>query len=326
VKRPLISVLIPCFNAAPWIESTLRSVRKQTWSEVEIIVVDDGSTDGSYALARNFASPRCQVVRQERGGASAARNHAFRLAQGDYFQYLDADDLLATGKLECQMRAIDWAQSEELSFGSVIHFFQPGEAGESRLHLACIRGGRDAPAEFLADLWSGTGPLEMVQTGQWLTPRALIEKAGPWNEELSVDDDGEFFARVILAATRVLAVPEACAYYRKFRAGANLSSRAHANRPGRCSAVRAAELKSSHLLQHTSCPEARHAVRRMLTEQIISAYPAHPDLVEQGLRFLHGRDLRMADRLEGSPWFCRLHPWIGWKAARRLQLLRRTVV
>jgi len=76
---PLVSILIPAYNAEPWIADTLKSVVGQTWINKEIILVDDGSKDATLALARQFESSTVRVVQQENGGPAAARNHAYRL-------------------------------------------------------------------------------------------------------------------------------------------------------------------------------------------------------------------------------------------------------
>ncbi len=99
----VVSILIPAYNAERWIAETLKSALGQTWKEKEIIVVDDGSTDGTYEIAKKFESPIVKVVRQENRGAAAARNKAYSICQGEYIQWLDADDLLARDKIELQM-------------------------------------------------------------------------------------------------------------------------------------------------------------------------------------------------------------------------------
>ncbi|MGE0704979.1 MAG: glycosyltransferase family 2 protein [Vicinamibacterales bacterium] len=102
---PLVSILIPAYNAERWLESTIQSALAQTWPSVEVIVVDDGSTDSTLAVARSLRSPLVKVVTQRNQGAPAARNRALEHAQGDYVQWLDADDLLAPAKISEQMRA-----------------------------------------------------------------------------------------------------------------------------------------------------------------------------------------------------------------------------
>src|SRR5271163_1100029 len=96
--KPLVSILIPAYNAEAWISDTLRSATAQTWVRKEIIVVDDGSKDQTLAAARQFESEQLKVVTQKNQGASATRNNAFAMSKGDYVQWLDADDLMADRK------------------------------------------------------------------------------------------------------------------------------------------------------------------------------------------------------------------------------------
>ncbi len=104
--KPLVSILIPAYNSEEWIADTLQSAIAQTWPRKEIIVVDDGSSDRTAEVARRFASNEVSVVSKENGGAAAARNRALQLSQGDYIQWLDADDLLAPDKIEKQLAAL----------------------------------------------------------------------------------------------------------------------------------------------------------------------------------------------------------------------------
>src|SRR5271154_3546532 len=104
--KPLVSILIPAYNAETWISDSLRSAIAQTWERKEIIVVDDGSTDQTLTVARQFESDQLKVVTQKNQGAAATRNSAFSLCRGDYIQYLDADDLMAPDKIVRQMDAL----------------------------------------------------------------------------------------------------------------------------------------------------------------------------------------------------------------------------
>ena len=104
-RPPLVGILIPAFNSAPWIAETIRSALAQTWPRKEIIVVDDGSTDDTLAVARRFASGQVAVATQPNQGAAAARNTALSMSQADVIQWLDADDLLAPDKIARQMEA-----------------------------------------------------------------------------------------------------------------------------------------------------------------------------------------------------------------------------
>src|SRR5882762_11780976 len=108
----LVSILIPAYNAQEWIADTIRSALGQTWPRKEIIVVDDGSSDQTVAIARQFASKTVSVVSQKNQGASASRNKALGLYQGDYIQWLDADDLLSRDKVAKQMEAAEKAENK----------------------------------------------------------------------------------------------------------------------------------------------------------------------------------------------------------------------
>ena len=94
--KPLVSILIPAYNAEEWIRYTLQSAVAQTWPRKEIIVLDDGSTDGTAEVAGQFASKGVKIVSRENRGLSAAVNQAYRLCEGDYIQELDSDDILGS--------------------------------------------------------------------------------------------------------------------------------------------------------------------------------------------------------------------------------------
>src|SRR5262249_15570247 len=98
MPAPLVSILIPAYNAEPWIADTLRSALAQTWPNTEIIVVDDGSRDETLKVARQFECAKLRVITHKNQGAAATRNVAFSLSRGEYIQWLDADDLLAPDK------------------------------------------------------------------------------------------------------------------------------------------------------------------------------------------------------------------------------------
>jgi enterobacterial common antigen flippase len=206
---PLVSILIPAFNAERWIASSLKSALGQTWAHKEIIVVDDGSTDGTLDIARKFESKLVKVVAQTNKGASAARNKAFSMAQGDYIQWLDADDLLAPDKISRQIELV------QASHRTLDLFSAPFGVFHYRTEKA-----RFTPT----GIWRDLAPLEWVAInfsehawmfpGAWLISRKLAELAGPWDERLSLNDDGEYICRVVLASENVRFVRTALCYYR----------------------------------------------------------------------------------------------------------------
>lgn len=113
--RPIVSVVIPCYNAEAWLSLTLRSACRQTLQEIEILVVDDGSSDRTVEIAAEHAAadPRIRLICRENGGVGAARNSAIREARGKYIAPLDADDLWSPEKLEAQVACME-AGGEEM--------------------------------------------------------------------------------------------------------------------------------------------------------------------------------------------------------------------
>jgi glycosyltransferase involved in cell wall biosynthesis len=107
-STPLVSVVIAAFNAEPYIEDACRSVLQQTYASIELIVVDDGSTDRTADIVRNVAGAdqRVRLIRQSNGGVAAARNRAIAEASGEFIAPLDADDVWAPAKLERQVRRL----------------------------------------------------------------------------------------------------------------------------------------------------------------------------------------------------------------------------
>src|SRR3989475_9840524 len=207
--KPLVSILIPAFNAQEWIAETIKSAVRQTWPRKEIIVVDDGSRDHTLAIARQFASKEVSVVAQANQGAAAARNHAFSICQGDYIQWLGADELLAPDKITRQMEAVDQCRSKRTLLSSAWgrFIYPPHRATFVPTALWCDL----PPAEWL---FRKMGPNVWMQTATWLVSRELTEAAGPWNTQLWVDNDGEYFCRVLLGSDGTRFIPEAKVFYR----------------------------------------------------------------------------------------------------------------
>lgn len=104
-----VSVITPCFNAAPYIQRTIASVQAQTISDWEMIIVDDGSTDNSVSIIRIIAAQdaRIRLIEKENGGSASARNLGLQYAHGEYIQFLDADDTLAPDKFEKQINLME---------------------------------------------------------------------------------------------------------------------------------------------------------------------------------------------------------------------------
>jgi glycosyltransferase involved in cell wall biosynthesis len=206
---PLVSILIPAYNAAPWIADTIQSALRQGWPSVETIVVDDGSKDNTLRIAQSFARANVSVVTQPNAGASAARNRAFSLCQGDYIQWLDADDLLAPDKISRQMAVAERCADRRVLLSSAWGGFLYRARRARFEHTALCAD--QPPLEWLLHKM---GENLHMQPATWLVSRELTVAAGPWDTRLTLDDDGEYFCRVLLASSGVKFVPDAKSYYR----------------------------------------------------------------------------------------------------------------
>jgi len=313
MTRPLVSIVMPCRNAGPWIGEAVRSCLEQSWQNLELIVVDNGSTDESMAVAGAYASPKVKLLACERPGASAARNDGLAAAQGDFIQHLDADDHLHPCKIAIQLDRL-----RECSHGTVASGAWARSVNDSA--NAAFRPEpvwRDMSAtEFLISSWRGGG---MMPPMVWLAPREVVERSGSWNEELTLNDDGEYFARVLLASGRIAFCGDAKSFYRTLPVH-SLSKRT--DREARISELKSIELSSAHLLSADWSASARHACAAHFQRFIYGTYPESPDLIasaERQARDLGGSDLPCP----GGPAFQMLSSFVGWKRARRVQLLAR---
>jgi glycosyltransferase involved in cell wall biosynthesis len=272
--NPLVSILIPAYNSEKWISDTLRSAIAQTWSNKEIILVNDGSRDQTLEIAQRFESDGVCVVTQKNQGAAATRNAAFNLCHGDYIQWLDADDLLSSDKIARQMEVAMQQESK-------------------RTILSCGWGGflyRCYRAKFVPTaLWCDLEPAEWLfrkmshnlhmQTATWLVSRELTEASGPWNTQLLGDDDGEYFCRVLLASDGVRFVPGARVYYRASGVG-SLSYIGNSDRK-QDAQWHSMQLHMNYLRLLEDTPRTRTACVTYIHNWLSSFYPERPDLVDK---------------------------------------------
>lgn len=310
---PLVSVLITAYNAEPWLAETLGSATGQTWPEIEVIVVDDGSTDGTLGVARRFESERVRVIHQENRGACAARNRALAEAQGDLIQYLDADDLLAPDKVERQVRRLEGEPPGTVATGPWSRFYDDDLSTATQSSAPDWRDYEPA-SDWLIQSWEGRGT---IPTFSWLIPRAVTEAAGRWDEAVLLNQDGVYAAQLLVAARKIAFVDEAWGYYRSGIAGSISRRRSEEALRSLYDAYASCERT---LLAHRDTPEARRAVAGLWQQFLFTAYPSVPDLVRQAEARVE--ELGGMYRKPGvTRPFRPVRDYIGWKPALRLQRL-----
>ena len=212
-ETPLVSVVIPAFNAEKTLERALNSVLNQSWHELQVIVVDDGSRDGTLSLARRVAEkdPRVTVLTQQNAGVSAARNQALASCRGTYIRFVDADDSLPPGSVE-QMVKRAQRDGAELVIGGYREFFgeksrEKNLAGrEDTIFLPELLPtlNHHANSYFYGVLWNKLFLRSRIQQGG-----AQFDPGFPWGEDFA-------FVMDYLAETEKIAfVREAVYEYRR---------------------------------------------------------------------------------------------------------------
>jgi glycosyltransferase involved in cell wall biosynthesis len=311
--KPLVSILIPAYNAEAYIAETIKSAMGQTWPNKEIIVVDDGSRDQTLSVVRQFESKDLLVVSQKNQGAAAARNHAFSLSRGDYIQWLDADDLLSPDKVARQMDALKEYPSVRTLLSSEWGYF-------------AYRSNR---AEFSpSSLWADLLPVDWLlckirenlhmQTATWLVSRELTEAAGPWDVRLLGDDDGEYFSRVILQSEGVRFVRDAKVFYRVTPC-TRLSYIGASDRKKEAQFL-SMKLNVGYIRSVEDSDRVRAACVTYLQNWLINFYPERLDIVKE----LEKLALSLGGRLEPPRlrWkYAWIKPLFGWSQAKKAQLV-----
>ena len=219
-----ISVVIPCYNAERYVAAAVRSVLAQRQAGLEIIVVDDGSSDGSVRLLRE-SFPEIEVLEQRNQGVSAARNAGIANARGEWIAFLDADDIWLPGKLDAQLRLLRSQPGARMAY-TAWQEWPSSEPEPQPSFLEQLRGaGQGAPGRAGASGW--IYPELLLECAVWtstvLAHRSLFNELGPFDTSMRVGEDWDLWLRVS-RVSEILRVCEPLALYRKH--AASLTQRA----------------------------------------------------------------------------------------------------
>ncbi len=186
---PKVSVIIPTFNRAHILGRAITSVLGQTDTDLELIVVDDGSSDDTAALIRKFPDPRLRYVQQPRNlGVSAARNRGIAEARGEWLAFLDSDDLWLPQKLERQFAALKGVDCVA-SYCALLRIDGKNQTRIPGAADAVHSGMKPWPALLMDGIW-------FSQT--WLVPKRVMLAAGLFDERMSIWEDWDLFLRIAL--------------------------------------------------------------------------------------------------------------------------------
>jgi glycosyltransferase involved in cell wall biosynthesis len=231
VCGPLVSVVIPVFNAEPHLTQALDSVATQTHRSIEVLVVDDGSTDGSAEIARRYPDSRVRLVSQPQGGPAAARNHGVVIARGGFLAFLDADDLWEPFKLEVQLDVLRVHPAVAMVFGDAIHV-------------------RAAPDARVGELVRCGDPMRGHSVGTLLVRAADFHRVGLFDTQWRVGEFVDWYARAMDLGLVEMTLPQVVLKRRLH--GDNLGTRDRAARQDYARIIASAVARR----RHTATPRA----------------------------------------------------------------------
>ncbi|HEX3624673.1 MAG TPA: glycosyltransferase family A protein [Verrucomicrobiae bacterium] len=311
MSKPLVTILIPCYNCAEWVGPAIQSALNQTWPQKEVIVIDDGSRDESWDVIKSFGSA-IRAERQNNQGTLRTRNQLLSLSNGEWIQYLDADDELAADKIELQMRHRD---SAEVLYGSMrLEWFEGKQLVRKSERLA--EAGTDAWAKWFR--WEYPNP------SACLFRNDLLKQVNGWDPGYNLCEDYALLKNIMLAGARIEATPDAWSTYRQWSRNqlVNKYSAKLADDRFRLMLEVVKELKARRELT-----DERSRVFQIYGFQVIrNLYSMSP---EDGVRALSElqRFLRpFALRADSSPFAYRvLYRLVGFVAAERVVRWRRLI-
>ena len=313
MRRPLVSIIIPCYNSESFVSEAIQCSLDQTYEPCEIIVIDDGSTDRSAEIIESFGD-RIQHVRSSNKGGCSARNLGLEKAKGSFIQFLDSDDLMATDKIEKQLATLIDCENS-MSACPYVDFEASINEIDGSIDLSPLTVSSN-PFEWIIEKISTHSSKGSV-THCFLTPRELIRRAGFWNENLKINQDGEFFTRVLLQAQKIHFEVDTQVYYRRHQNPSVSKSRTSDHVT---SSIEACKCIAFNLLQRKDDQRVRQALRQMYLGVIHTYYPEFSHELKEAEYAILELGFESLGTF-GGPNFQRLSRIIGFKNALRLRNL-----
>jgi glycosyltransferase involved in cell wall biosynthesis len=209
IPTPLISVIIPVYNGVEYLEQAVCSVEQQDHRSIEILVVDDGSDDGTPDLIEKLG-PRVRSFRQGNAGPSAARNTGIRAGRGEFVAFIDADDLWPEHKLDLQLNRFEHQPELDVVLGRIKY-----EAGGGAIHPEVRFENPEEQTVFNVHLGGG------------LYRRSAFERVGMLDETLRFSEDHDWFLRAREAGLAITIIPETTLIYRLHESNMTRGATAH---------------------------------------------------------------------------------------------------
>lgn len=309
-STPLVSICIPAFNASAYINESINSIISQSYQNLEIIIVNDGSTDNTLSLLEEYNDSRIRIINQTNKGQCNAANQAFKASKGEYIKFFDADDILSENFIESQMVRLNGRKDAIAS--SSWGRFQNNDINSFKLNPETVW--RDMiPIDWLIESLNGAC---MMQCAIWLIPRPIIEKAGLWNEKLSLINDFDFFIRILLNSEKIMFTQDAILYY---RSGLNNSLSSTKSSKAYQSAYLSIELGVKNILKYENSKRTNLACANTFKLWAYEFYPNEMNLYNSSCDWVNklgGSDLKFP--AGGKTKL--MTNLLGWKLTKKLKL------
>ncbi|MCF1190802.1 glycosyltransferase [Mangrovimonas sp. AS39] len=305
-----VSIIIALYNAENYIAETLLSVKHQTWENIEIIVVNDGSKDKSAEVVESLKLENLKLYNNKNAGQCAASNFGIKQANGELVKFLDADDLL---KEDCiEKMVLKYRENKNrLVFGEWHYFIQ--DLSHVKWNHSSIYKDYEKPLDFYLDTLDKAD--SMLAGWMWLIPKSILEKAGGWDERLHLMNDFEFSTRLLLNSDGVGFAEGAIHYYRK---GLSSAMTSHMNRRIAESIFTGVFEAHNNVLKFENSPRVRLAFANQFQNWVYQFYPNYKDLsrkMELLIDDLEGSTLKP----EGGRLFYFLNRFLPWKWVAYIQ-------
>jgi len=303
---------MPVYNAERYLRASVESVLAQTFGDLELIAINDGSSDGSLDILNAIDDPRLRVETQANAGQCAAQNRGFELARGRYIKFCDQDDLLNPEHIAAQIERM--GERDDILVSSRWAYFVD-DPSTARFHEEHTHRDYEQPIDWICD--SMDRDAAMMGGWMWLIPRALAERAGRWDVRLGLANDFEYSIRLLRHAGGVRYAADAKVFYRKGVEGSQTHSYSHRSL---ASALLGTELAADNILALEDSTRTRRICADRFQRWLYHVYPQHPELAAQAEAAVaaHGGSELPP---QGGALFANLLRFVSWRTIRRMQHL-----
>ncbi|RZK60383.1 MAG: glycosyltransferase family 2 protein [Pedobacter sp.] len=286
MSNAMVSICMPAYNAGKYIAEAINSVLSQSYERLELIVVNDGSTDNTAEILHQVRDKRVKIFHQSNKGQSSAANTAFELSSGSLIKFMDADDIISLSFIENQVKCIS-GRKDAIVSASWGRFYN-NDLSTFKLNPETVWKNMES-TDWLTESWRYGN--SMMQCALWLIPRQILDKSGLWDKDLNLINDFDFFSRVILNSSEVLFEKEAILFYRSGISGSLSDSKSET---AIRSAFKSIEKATRSLLSYREDKDTLLACANTWQQFAYTLYPKHKNLlkaVEYKICELGGSDI-----------------------------------